>query len=392
LSRPRRNNRLRILDALRHEGAASRPDLVRLTGLSRTTVTGIVDVLQDQGLVVEQEANGTGRAVGRPAMLLRLNARAGAAVGIAVGPHTARVAIADLSASVLAEHQVDVESPLDGLDQAASLVEAALSESGVPRDRIIGAAVALPGPIHARTGAPRTPSLLRLAPNQQNPQDTLQRLLDMPVTVDNDANLEAVAEHAYGAGRGVDNLVYVTIGEGIGAGMILSGSLQHGASGLAGEIGHIQVEPNGGLCRCGSRGCLGTVAATGPLLDALRITHGPDLDIDDLLALLAANDPGVRRIINDAGDAIGRVLADIASIVNPSRIVIGGTLARCGDALTASMSSVIARRAQPSAAEDVTVIRGELGDRAGVLGAVHTVIHDPRSRSRQIVHGFDDGG
>jgi predicted NBD/HSP70 family sugar kinase/biotin operon repressor len=392
LSRPRRNNRLRILDALRHEGAASRPDLVRLTGLSRTTVTGIVDVLQDQGLVVEQEANGTGRAVGRPAMLLRLNARAGAAVGIAVGPHTARVAIADLSASVLAEHQVDVESPLDGLDQAASLVEAALSESGVPRDRIIGAAVALPGPIHARTGAPRTPSLLRLAPHQQNPQDTLQRLLDMPVTVDNDANLEAVAEHAYGAGRGVDNLVYVNVGEGIGAGMILSGSLEHGASGLAGEIGHIQVDPNGALCRCGSRGCLGTVAATGPLLDALHTTHGPDLDIDDLLALLAADDPGVRRIINDAGDAIGRVLADLVSIVNPSRIVIGGTLARCGDALTASICSVITRRAHPSAAEDVTVIQGELGDRAGVLGAIHTVIHDPRSRSRQIVHDFHDGG
>jgi predicted NBD/HSP70 family sugar kinase len=370
----------------------SRPDLVRLTGLSRTTVAGIVDDLQAQGLVVEQETNGaTGRAVGRPAMLLRLNARAGAAVGIAVGPQTARVAIADLSGSVLAEHQVDVESPLDGLDRAASLVEAALRESGVPRDRIIGAAVALPGPIHSRTGAPRTPSLLRLTPQQQNPQDTLQRLLEMPVTVDNDANLEAVAEHAYGAGRGVDNLVYVTIGEGIGAGVILSGSLQHGASGLAGEIGHIQVEPNGALCRCGSRGCLGTVAATGPLLDALRVTHGPDLDIDDLLALLAANDPGVRRIINDAGDAIGRVLADVASIINPSRIVIGGRLARCGNALTTSIRSVIERRVQPSAAEDVTVLQGELGDRAAILGAIHTVIHDTRNRSRQIFHGVDDG-
>jgi predicted NBD/HSP70 family sugar kinase len=283
---------------------------------------------------------------------------------------------------------VDVESPLDGLDQAVSLVDAVRGESGVSRDRIIGAAVALPGPIHSRTGAPRTPSLLRLAPHQHNPQDTLQGLLDMPVTVDNDANLEAVAEHAYGAGRGVDNLVYVNVGEGIGAGMILSGSLHHGASGLAGEMGHIQVEPNGALCRCGSRGCLGTVAASGPLLDALHTTHGPDLDIDDLLALLAANDPGVRRIINDAGDAIGRVLADIASLVNPSRIVIGGTLARCGDALTAGIRSVIERRAQPSAAEDVTVLQGELGDRAAVLGALHTVIHDTRNRSRQIVHGF----
>jgi len=393
LTRPRRNNRLRILDALRREGAASRADLVRLTGLSRTTVTAVIDDLQAQDLVVEQESNGAiERAVGRPPTLLRLNARAGAAVGIAIGPHTARIAITDLSASVLAEHHVEIASPLDGLEQAPSLVEAARSESGVPHEQIIGAAVALPGPIHARTGAPRTPSLLRLAPHQQNPQDMLQRNLQMPVKIDNDANLEAVAEHAYGAGRGVDNLVYVTVGEGIGAGMVLSGRLQHGASGLAGEIGHIQVESNGALCRCGSRGCLGTVAATGPLLDALRTTHGPDLDIDDLLALLAANDPGVRRIINDAGDAIGRVLADITSLVNPSRIVIGGALARAGDALTAGICTAIERRAQPSAADDVTVIRGELGDRAGVLGAIHTVIHDTRSLSQQIVHGFDDGG
>jgi predicted NBD/HSP70 family sugar kinase len=220
----------------------------------------------------------------------------------------------------------------------------------------------------------------------------LQRRLKMPVKIDNDANVEAIAEHAFGAGRGVDNLVYVTVGDGIGAGIILSGQLQHGASGLAGEIGHIQVEPNGALCRCGSRGCLGTVAAVGPLLDALRTTHGPDLDVEDLLALLAANDVGVRRVVSDAGDAIGRVLADIASIVNPSRIVIGGTLAQAGDAFLTSIHNAIERRAQPSAAEDVSVVAAELGDRAGILGAVHTVIHDTRNLPRQILQGFQDGG
>ena len=348
----------------------------------------VIEDLQAQGLVVEHEANGaTERAVGRPPTLVRLNARAGVAVGIAIGPRTLRVAIADLSASVLAEHHLDTESLLAGLEDAGSLIETALSASGVPRERIVGAAVALPGPIDTRTGGPRTPSLLRLPPHLQNPQAALQRILEMPVKVDNDANLEALAEHAYGAGRGVDNMVYVTVGDGIGAGMVLSGQVQRGASGLAGEIGHIQVEPNGALCRCGSRGCLGTVAAIGPLLDALRATHGPDLDLDDMLALLRAADAGVRRILSDAGDAIGCVLADLASIVNPARIVIGGPLAQAGDALTDNIRTAIERRAQPSAAEDVTVVAAKLGDRAGVLGAIHTVIHDTHGLARQIIDG-----
>jgi predicted NBD/HSP70 family sugar kinase len=186
--------------------------------------------------------------------------------------------------------------------------------------------------------------------------------------------------------------VYVTVGEGIGGGIVLSGRLHRGASGLAGELGHIQVEESGALCRCGSRGCLGTVAAIGPLLEALRTTHGPDLDINDLLALLAANDAGARRVVSDAGDAIGCVLADIASIVNPSRIVIGGTLARAGDAFLVSIRNAIERRAQPCAAEDVSVLAAELGDRAGVLGAVHTVIRDTGSLSRQILQELEDGG
>jgi predicted NBD/HSP70 family sugar kinase len=378
---------------MRREATASRADLVRLTGLSRTTVTAVVDDLQAQGFVVEQASNGSPeRAVGRPPTLLRLNANAGAAIGIAIGHRTARVGIADLSASVLAEHQLEIESPLVGLEEAPSLVEAARKASGVPPERIIGAGVALAGPIDVRTGAPRTPSLLRLPPLQENPQDILQRRLKMPVKVDNDANLEAVAEHAFGAGRGVDDLVYVSVGQGIGGAIVLSGELHHGASGLAGELGHIQVVANGALCRCGNRGCLGTVAGLGPLLDALRTTHGSDLDVNDLLALLAASDPGVRRVVNDAGDAIGCVLADIASIVNPSRIVIGGPLARAGDALLVNIRNAIERRAQPSAAEDVSVVEAELGDRAGVLGAVHTVIRDTRSLSRHILQRFEDGG
>jgi predicted NBD/HSP70 family sugar kinase len=376
MSRPRNANRRRVVDALRHEGAASRMDLVRVTDLSRTTVTALVDELLAQGLVVEQPSNGElARNVGRPPMLLRLNSRAGAAVGVAIGRRAARVAVADLSGTVLTERQIEVDSPIEGLDAVPSLVEAAREASGVPHERIIGAGVALPGPIDWRTGRPRTSVLLAIPP-ERNPKEELQGRLDMPVRVDNDANLEALAERAFGAGRGVDDLVYVDVGEGIGAGIVLSGRLNHGVSGLAGEIGHIQAEPSGSLCLCGNRGCLGTIAAAGPLLRVLSTTHGRDLGIDDLLALVAAGDAGACRIVDDAGYAIGRVLAQVANVLNPARIVVGGVLSQAGDTLIAGISHAIDRHAQPSVAQDVTVVAAELGARAAVLGALLVVIQD----------------
>jgi predicted NBD/HSP70 family sugar kinase len=358
-------------------------DLVRFTDLSRTTVTALVDELLAQGLVVEQEFNGElKRNVGRPPTLLRLNSRAGAAVGIAIGRRAARVAIADLSSTVLAEREFEIDSAIDGLDAVPSFVETVRDASGVPSARIIGAGVALPGPIDWRTGQPRTSVLLTI-PAERNPKEELQRRLDMPVKVDNDANLEALAERAFGAGRGVDDLVYVNVGEGIGAGIVLSGRLNHGVSGLAGEIGHIQVETSGALCRCGNRGCLGTVAAAGPLLDVLRTTHGRDLDIDDLLALVAAGDAGACRIVDDAGYAIGFVLAQVANVLNPARIVVGGVLSQAGDALIQGIRNAIERHAQPSVAQDVAVVAAELGERAGVLGALRVVTQDTQGLPSQ---------
>jgi predicted NBD/HSP70 family sugar kinase len=377
----REANRLRVVDALRHEGSASRTDLVRITGLSRTTITTLVGDLQERGLVVEQEDNPDrpekpGR--GRPPVLLRLAPSAGAALGVDFGHRHLRVAVADLSSTVLAERRIDVDvdaAAATALDAAADLVAEVLREARVSRSQVVGAGMGLPGPIDHRTGTVGSSVILPGWAGLKAAEE-LSRRIDFHVEVDNDANLGALAEVSLGAGRGVKDIVYVKVSSGIGAGLVLGGRLHHGATGIAGEIGHVQVRADGAVCRCGNRGCLETVASAPALLNVLRPAHGNDLSLSGMLELAAAGDLGTQRVLNDAGRAIGRALGDLCNSLNPSAIVVGGDLSAAGAPLLDGIRAAVDRYAQPGAADAVTVTRGVLGERAEVLGALTLVIAD----------------
>ncbi len=371
-------NRLRVVDALRHAGTASRSDLARTTGLSRTTIASLVSDLQDRGLIVEQASErGQSAGRGRPPVLLRLDAAAGSALGIDFGHRHVRVAVADLSSAVLAERYLELdvdEAPEESLDAAAELATEVLTEAGVDPARVIGAGVALAAPIDSHKGVMGSTVLPGWAGIQAG--DELARRLEIPVELDNDANLGALAEVSFGAGRGLRDVVYVMMSSGIGAGLVLGGRLHHGASGIAGELGHIQVLPEGAVCRCGSRGCLETVAATGPLLSLLRPTHGADLTLHGLLELVAGGDLPARRVVGDAGRAVGRAVADLCNYLNPAAIVVGGDLSPAGEPLLDGIREAIDRYALPGAAASVEVKAGVLAERAEVLGALALVIAD----------------
>jgi predicted NBD/HSP70 family sugar kinase len=372
-------NRLRIVDALRRRGRASRSDLARSTGLSRTTVSSVVAELQGQGLVVEhREERGGAGSPGRPPVMLGLNASAGVAVGVDFGHRHLRVAVADLASTVLAERSValDVDhSAAAALDAAVAMVAEVLGEAGVERDAVVGAGMGLPGPIDERTGTIGAsvilPGWAGLAAG-----DELSQRLGLHVEVSNDANLGALAEVSFGAGRGRDDIVYVKLASGIGAGLVLGGRLHHGSTGIAGELGHVQVRDDGAVCRCGNRGCLETVAGAGALLELMRPGAGGDRSVAGLLALVEAGDLGAQRIMDDAGRAVGRVLADLCNLLNPEAIIVGGELSAAGRPLLDGMRLALDRYAQPGAAEAVEVLPGTLGDRAEVLGALALVIGD----------------
>jgi predicted NBD/HSP70 family sugar kinase len=376
----REHNLLRVIDVLLERGVASRADIARHTGLSRTTVSSLISDLADRGLVTERvgadQRDTAVAGAGRPPVLLALDRSAGAAIGIDFGHSHLRVALADLSHTVLAEAQreLDVDGSAEqGLDAATELVEEVLAAARVPRDRVINVGMGVPGPIIHPTGLLGSTTILPGWADVAAGYE-MERRLRMPVIVENDANLGALGEALFGAGRDVRELVYLKVSSGIGAGLIVGGRIHHGAGGTAGEIGHVLVDEDGHVCRCGNRGCLETVAATRGLLEQLSRTHGTSLTIEDVIGLARGGDPGCRRVIADAGHHIGQAVAMLCNLLNPARIIVGGDLSAAEELLLDPLRGALRRYAIPSAAEDVEISTGSLGEQAEVRGAVALAI------------------
>jgi predicted NBD/HSP70 family sugar kinase len=373
----REANRLRIADELRRRGTATRAELAAATGLSRTTVTTLVAEMQARGLVVDEGAAREDAArPGRPAVRLRLQEAAGAALGVDFGHSHVRVAVADLAGRVLAERCIPFAVAPDAaaaLDAAAELAASTLRAAGLSPGQVVGAGMGLPGPLTPRTATVYPSSILGGWVGVQ-PARELAARLGVPVALDNDANLGALAEMFLGAGRGVEDLVYLKASSGIGAGIIAGGRLHHGATGLAGEIGHVQLRADGAVCRCGSRGCLETVASAAAVLELLRPVLGPGLTLGAALEHARAGHAGAHRVLADAGRAIGRAVAALCNALNPDAIVVGGDLSRAGDALLEGIRDAVDRDALPVAAGALTVRAGVLGERAEVLGALMLVV------------------
>jgi predicted NBD/HSP70 family sugar kinase/biotin operon repressor len=375
----RERNRLRVVDALRERGAISRADIARQTGLSRSTVSSLVADLQAAGLVVEREvaAGPRGPEGGRPPVLIALDQSAGALVGIDFGHSHARIAVADLSFTVLAERvaEIDVDTAgHDALDLAAGVAAQLLEEAGVDGGRVLAAGMGLPGPIDRGTGLVHSRAILPSLDGIDTAAEMEQRL-GLPVHLDNDANVGALGESTFGAGAGVEVMAYLRLSAGIGAGLVIGGRPFRGARGVAGEIGHVLVDPQGPICRCGNRGCLETFASPPALCELLRRSHGP-ITVPRLLALAADGDAGCRRVIHDAGRVVGRAVADLCNFINPDLVVVGGELSAAGDLLLDPIRDAVSRFAIPAASEDVRITAGVLGERAEVLGALALAGHE----------------
>jgi predicted NBD/HSP70 family sugar kinase len=303
----RDQNENRVFGALRFNGSASRGELAELTGLSRPTIGKIVEELQNRGLIREETSEPSSRR-GRPAAVLRLESAAGIVVGIDFGHERLRVGIADLSSRLLTERylvlDVDQEAR-KALDAAAALVDEALHEIEFGRGGVIGVGVGVPAPLNRTTGGVGS-TLILPRWREFDLAGELSQRLGLPVMVENDANLGVLGEAAFGAAQEVHDVAYVQVSAGIGAGLLLGGRLYRGATGAAGEIGHIQARSDGALCRCGKRGCLETVASAHAVISLMREAHGDDFGLEELVALSRGGDPGAIRVIIDAGPHSGR--------------------------------------------------------------------------------------
>jgi predicted NBD/HSP70 family sugar kinase len=298
-----------------------------------------------------------------------------------------RVAVADLSYSFNAERSAEVRlhdvpgregaSPDEALEIAGALAEEVLAEAGIARDRVVGVGLGIPAPLDQKTGIVASDTILHRWKDVRA-ADQLAERLKLPVEIDNDANLGALGELLFGAGRGIDDFIYVKHSPYVGSALVIDGKLRRGATGIAGELGHIQVQPGGAICGgCGKRGCLGPIVAAAVLARLLEPSHGAGITLPQMRLLIERGDVVASRIANDAGRTIGKVLAGYCNQLNPAAIIVQGELSVSGGPLLGGIREEIDRGAIPAAAAAVTVKPTELGDRAELLGAAALVIANP---------------
>ncbi|MET8551932.1 ROK family transcriptional regulator [Micromonospora zamorensis] len=371
--------------------AVSRADLSRLSGLSPSTVSQRVEALINQGLL---EETGAGRSRGgrRPRQLAVPTG--GAVVGaIDLGAHHARVGILDLSGRVVQGRTLPVRIE-DGPEQVlgALLAEVAAlaaapgdpTTSGVVSSAtgsttadgaagaLRGIGIGIPGPVQHATGRIVSPSRMP-GWNGFDVAAFCAGRIDVPIIVDNDANLMALGAHRT-AHSELDHAVYIKAGTGIGSGVISSGRLHRGAQGSAGDISHCRVVADPApLCSCGNAGCLEAVASGAALVTALRDQGVPVSDLTGVIRLIDDGDRHATALARQAGRAIGEILAVVVNFFNPQVVAIGGRLADC-EPLLASMRATLYERCLPLATQTLLIERVATGQDVGITGAAHLVI------------------
>ena len=234
------------------------------------------------------------------------------------------------------------------------LINETLSSIDAEASELVGIGVAVAAPVATSDHTIAIPGIL---PGLDGVDITapLRTAFNVPVYVDNDANFAAYGESRMGVAAGKRNFVYISANDGVGAGIVINGEIMHGATGLAGEIGHIQVDPLGAICSCGNRGCLDTVVAENRLVQLLSVTHG-NMTLDDLVSFANEGDPGCRRIIADTAVRIGQVAADLCISVDPEVIVLGGKLAMTGDVFIQPFNEALQRMLFPDAVAPIDVL------------------------------------
>lgn len=356
--------------------ARTKADLVHITSLARSTVSSRVDALLSSGLLVPAgEAASTG---GRPPSRIAFNPRAGLVLAVDLGASHATVAIADLSGSILdsSQHEVDIASgPTLVLDTVIEEGRRLLEQSPHRGTSLVGVGVGVPGPVEHSTGRPYNPPIMPGWDRFDVPE-YVQRTFDVPVLVDNDVNILALGEHATSQPETGD-LIFVKVATGIGAGIITGGQLQRGAQGSAGDMGHVRVPYSPDSSHApGEERDLEALASGTAIAAALREQGLDALTSSDVVELVRAGNTTAIEATRQAGRDVGEVLATVVNLLNPSVIVLGGSIARAGEHLLAGVREVVYRRSIPLATQHLAIVQTRAGERAGVLGAAIMVARE----------------
>ena len=367
-----------VLRLIWQERQISRADIARRIGLSRSTVSEIVGLLLPTGLLAEV---GVGvSSGGRRPIVLQFHDDALGILGVDMGAGHISVAVTDLRGTILAwEHDSHPvrSDPAGALALVTELAVRAVKTWGRRTDRLLGVGMAVPSPVDVDRPDELCEVILP-AWRGVAVSAALRKRFKVPVLVDNDANLAALGERWWGLGQGVDDFAYIKVGTGIGAGYIIGGRIYRGARGLAGEIGHLAIDPRGPPCVCGNRGCLATLVGAQALVErasALLPRHPASLlgraevTISAIEDAALAGDRLALQVTGEAAERLGVAIADLLNLLNPAMVIIGGGLARLGELLLAPLREAVSRRTLVTSSRGTRIATSGLGARTVAVGA-----------------------
>ncbi len=380
-----------VLRLLWRERAISRAEIARRADLSRSTVSEIVGSLLPTGLVTE---GGPGESLGgRRPIVLHFEDDACVILGVEMGASHVAVALTNLRGKVLhwelRDHPVRTD-PEGTRKLIARLCELSLAAERRVANRLVGVGVAVPSPVDPRHPFALSEIVLPVWKGQSG-LEALRERFGVPVWVDNDANLGALAEYWWGAGRGVEDFAYVKIGTGVGSGHIIGGELYRGSAGTAGEIGHLSIDPNGEPCICGLRGCLATLVGSPALVKRARtllpeypgsMLEGVEVTITAIEAAALAADPLALRVTREAAEFLGIAVAGMLNLVNPAVVIVGGGITGLGDRFLEPLRETVRMRTRVSSVAGATIVMSELGPQSVAVGAASLVLQEALANPR----------
>jgi len=377
-------NKHTVLDLIRFTpGGISRAELAQRMDLSRAAMTAIVNDLINCNAIRETESR-NGHS-GRPPIILEVNASRGHVIGIDMGASHLSIILTDFGAQVIDEIEVPfrvADGPEVCINLANTLMENLLKKNQLGIESISALGLGVPGPIASESGMVFAPPIM---PGWDGYpiQSNLQKRWGLPVSLNNDAELGALGEWAYGVGRGENHLAYIKVGTGVGSGLLFNGQIYRGATGSAGEIGHLTIEENGPLCDCGNSGCLEALAggkaiarqAREAILKKQRTllsSMGPmeSLTARDVASAARRGDLVSQKIIANAGRYLGIAIAGLVNLFNPRTVVVGGGVAQIGDLLLQPIRDTVTQRSLQASARTVRINTAVLRRHSSGMGAI----------------------
>jgi N-acetylglucosamine repressor len=367
-------NRSSVLNMIKSYGPIARAEIARRIGLSPATVTGITAELIEEDLVFEKTSGDS--SGGRPPILLAINPNGAFVVGIKLTETQVVAALTDIEAFVISKCTRDLSGhDLDTIvADLAKTVDNLLHECTIDKKKILGVGVGLAGIVDGSQG------MLRHSPifhwREIPLREILEERLKLPVYIENDVNTLSMVEKWFGAGEGLDHFLTVTVGRGVGLGIVMNGQFYRGAAGGAGEFGHTVIDPAGPQCECGKRGCLEAYASD-PAIVRQSIEAGLIADsIEQVIQLARDGNPVAQEIFSKAGAVLGLGIANLVNLLNPQRIIISGEGTRAGSLLFDSMREAVKNNVMPGLVKTTEIQIDSWGDDAWARGAATLVLRE----------------